>query len=57
LTQYTYSSARTRLILCVIALNTNYQRSKLGYRRKNTRQRCNIAVHNCKNIRLCVKTG
>jgi len=34
LTLYANSSARTPLILCVIALNTNYQRSKLGYRRK-----------------------
>ena len=34
LTQYAYSSARTLHILCVIALNINYQRFKLGYRRK-----------------------
>ena len=30
LTQYAYSSTRTPLILCVIALNLNYQRSTLG---------------------------
>ena len=29
-----YFSTRTPLISCVIALNVNYQRSKLGYRRK-----------------------
>jgi len=34
LTQYAYSSTRTLRILCVIALNINYQGSKLGYRRK-----------------------
>jgi len=34
LTQYAYSSARTLHILCVIALNINNQRFKLGYRRK-----------------------
>jgi len=34
LTKYAYSSTRTLLILCVIALNINYQRSRLGYRRK-----------------------
>jgi len=34
LTQYAYSSTCTLLILCVIALNINYHRSKLGYRRK-----------------------
>jgi len=34
LMQYEYSSTRTLLILCVIALNINYQRSTLGYRRK-----------------------
>ena len=28
-----YSSTRNLVILCVIALNTNYQRCKLGYRR------------------------
>jgi len=33
LTQYAYST-RTLLILCIIALNINYQRSKWGYRRK-----------------------
>jgi len=33
LTLYAYSSTRTLLILCVIALNINYQRYKLGYRR------------------------
>jgi len=39
LTQYAYSSPRTVLILCVFALNINYQRSKFVYRRKYT-QRC-----------------
>jgi len=34
LTQYAYSSTCTLLVLCVIALNINYQCSKLGYRRK-----------------------
>jgi len=34
LTKYAYSSTRALLILCVIALNINYQRSKLGFRRK-----------------------
>jgi len=34
LTQYAYSSTRTVLILCVIALNINNQRPKLDYRRK-----------------------
>jgi len=34
LTQYAYFSTSTPLILCVIALNINYQRSKLGYRRR-----------------------
>jgi len=34
LTEYAYFSASTPLISCVIALNINYQRSKLGYRRK-----------------------
>jgi len=52
LTQYAYSSTRILLILCVIALNINYQRSKLGYWRK-----MHSAVHNCKNIGLCVKPG
>ena len=56
LTQYAYSSTRTLLTLCVITLNINYQCSKLGYWRKNT-QRYDTAVHNCKNIGLCVKTG
>jgi len=31
LTQYAYSSTHTPFILCVIALNLNYQHSKLGY--------------------------
>ena len=31
---YAYSSTPTPLILCVIAPNINYQRSKVGYRRK-----------------------
>jgi len=31
-----YSSTRTPLILCVIAPNINYQRSKLGYWNKIT---------------------
>jgi len=34
LTQCAYSSTRTLLILYVIALNIDYQRFKLGYRRK-----------------------
>jgi len=34
LTSYAYYSTRTPLILCVIELNVNYQRSRLGYRRK-----------------------
>jgi len=34
LTKYVYLSTSTPLILCVVALNTNYQRSKLGYRRE-----------------------
>jgi len=34
LTQYAYFSTRTLLTLCAIVLNINYQRSKLGYRRK-----------------------
>ena len=38
LTQYAYSSTCTLLILCVIALNINYQSSKLGYRRKYTQR-------------------
>ena len=54
--RYAYSSTRTLHILCVIALNINYQRSKWGYRRKYT-QRYDTAVHKCKNIRLSVKTG
>ena len=49
------SNTSTPLILCVIVLNINYQRSKLGCRRKQT-QRYDTAVHNCKNIRLRVKT-
>jgi len=35
-TQYAYSSTRTLLILCVIALNINYQRSKFGFSEENT---------------------
>jgi len=34
LTQYAHSSTRTLLILCVVALNINYQGCKLSYRRK-----------------------
>ena len=34
LTYYAYSSTCTPLDLCVIALNINYQRSRLRYRRK-----------------------
>jgi len=34
LTQYVYCFIRTRLILCAIVLNINYQRSRLRYRRK-----------------------
>jgi len=34
LTQYAYSSTRILLILCIIALNINYQHSLLKYRRK-----------------------
>jgi len=34
LTRYAYSSTQTPLNLFVIALNTNYQRSRLGYRRE-----------------------
>jgi len=49
-------STSTPLIACGIALNINYQRSKLGYRRKKT-QRYDTAVHNCKNIRLGFKIG
>ena len=36
LTLYAHFSTSTPLILCVIALNINYERSKLGYRRKTT---------------------
>jgi len=32
--EYAYSSSRTILILCVIALNINYQHSKLGFWKK-----------------------
>jgi len=56
LTQYPYSSTHTLLIFCVIALNINYRCSKLDYRRKYS-QPNDTAVHNCKNIRLSVKTG
>jgi len=34
LTWYAYFSTSILLILCVVALNINYQRSKLGYQRK-----------------------
>jgi len=57
LTQYAYSFTRTLHISCVIALNLNYQRYRLGYRRKIHTQRYDTAVHNCKNIRLSVKIG
>ena len=43
LTYYAYFSTSTPLILCVIALNMNCQRSKLGYRRKKI-QRPDTAV-------------
>jgi len=56
LTQYAYYSARALFILYVIALNINYERSKLGYQRKRHSTLWH-AVHTCKNIRLCVKTG
>jgi len=45
---YAYSSTRTLLILCVIALNINYQRSK-GVKHTHHYGR---ASYNCK-IRLC----
>jgi len=54
LTEYAYSSTHTRLKLCVIELNINYQRSRLNIGGKYT-QRHDTAVHNCKNIRLRVK--
>jgi len=57
LTQYAYFSKSAPLILCVIALNINYQRSKLGHRRKINSQRHDTAVYYWKNIRLQVKTG
>ena len=40
----------------MVALNINYLRSKLDVGGKYT-QRYDTAVHNCKNIRLRVKTG
>jgi len=43
-------------LFCVVALNINYQHSKLAIAEKQT-QRYDTAVHNCKNIRLCIKTG
>jgi len=56
LTYYAYSSIRTPLNLCVTELNINSQRSRLGYRR-NIHSSYDTAVHNCKNVRLRVKTG
>jgi len=56
LTQYAYSSTRTLLISCVIVLNINYQRSKLGYRRK-IRSTLRHTSSELQNIRLRVKTG
>jgi len=56
LTQYSYSSTRTLLISCVIALNINYQRSKLGYRKK-IHATLQHSSSKPQNIRLHVKTG
>jgi len=51
LTHYAYSSTRTLLILCVIALNINYQRSK-GVKHTHHYVR---AIYNCKTrLRECL---
>jgi len=51
LTHYAYSSTRTPLILCVIALNINYQRSK-GVKHTHHYVR---AIYNCKmRLRECL---
>jgi len=51
LTHYAYSSTRTLLILCVIALNINYQRSK-GV--KHTHHYIRV-IYNCKiRLRECL---
>jgi len=51
-----YSSTRAAFILCVTAVNINYQRFKLNIRRKYT-QRYDTAVRNCKNFRLLIITA
>jgi len=56
LTQYAYSSTHTLLISCVIALNINYQRCKLGYRKK-IHSTLRHSSSKLQNIRLRVKTG
>jgi len=43
-------------VLCATAQNINFQLSMLGYRGKYT-QHDDTTVHNCKNIRLRIKTG
>ena len=53
LTLYAYFSTRTRLILCVIALNINYQRSRLGYRRKINPMLRHRSSYNCKILTAC----
>ena len=45
LTHYAYSSTRTLLILCVIALNINYQRSKgVKHTHHYVRASCNCKI-------------
>jgi len=55
LTGYAYYSTHILIVVaqCVTVLNVNYQGSKLRDHSKT--QHYVKAVHNCKNISLCVK--
>jgi len=59
LTQYVYSFIRTPLIICVIVLNINYQRSRLRYRRNisSTLRHSSSWLRKYQALRLALKQG